>query len=266
MDELSRALELDRRVRLRGGLETIEIPEGFVVLHSGLPTIRFLNAVLLPGPLPEAIDARAVLALAERWLGSLPYRYVVIDDGEGSERLTAELESAGAVRRRTLFMVFRGRRRRLPDDPRAREVTDSELRALQRANFDEADFVQAAAPGLAQALVEAQAALRAGIRARGFGAGDGDGLQSMGTLFLDPDVGGRRVAMVEEVATLTAYRERGLAQAVVGRAVREALRWGADLVTIPAEADDWPQLIYAKLGFEPVGIQVSFTLRGVTDS
>ena len=66
--------------------------------------------------------------------------------------------------------------------------------------------------------------------------------------------------MVEEVATLTAYRERGLAKAVVGRAVREALRWGADLVTIPADADDWPQVIYAKLGFEPVGIQVSFTL------
>jgi GNAT superfamily N-acetyltransferase len=266
MDELSRALELDRRVRLRGALQTVEIPEGFVVLHSGLPAIRFLNALLLPGPLPEAIDARAVLALTERWLGSLPYRHVVIDDGEGGQRLTAELQSAGAVRRRTLFMVFRGRPGRLPDDPRAREVTDSELRALQRANFEQADFVQAAAPGLGQALVEAQAALRAGTRARGFGAGEGDGLQSMGTLFLDPDVGGRRVAMVEEVATLTAYRERGLAKAVVGRAVREALRWGADLVTIPAEADDWPQLIYAKLGFEPVGIQVSFTLRGVTDS
>ena len=70
---------------------------------------------------------------------------------------------------------------------------------------------------------------------------------------------------MEEAATLTAHRERGLALAVVGRAVREALRWGADLVTIPADADDWPQLIYSRLGFEPVGMEVSFTLRGMAD-
>jgi hypothetical protein len=31
---------------------------------------------------------------------------------------------------------------------------------------------------------------------------------------------------------------------------------------VPADADDWPQVIYAGLGFEPVGTQVHFTLRG----
>ena len=36
----------------------------------------------------------------------------------------------------------------------------------------------------------------------------------MCTLFLDADVSGRRVAMVEEVATLAAYRGRGLARSV----------------------------------------------------
>jgi GNAT superfamily N-acetyltransferase len=67
--------------------------------------------------------------------------------------------------------------------------------------------------------------------------------------------------MVEQVATVPAYRGRGLATATVSAAIAAAGEWGADQVTVPADADDWPQLLYAKLGFEPVGVQVSFTLR-----
>jgi GNAT superfamily N-acetyltransferase len=70
--------------------------------------------------------------------------------------------------------------------------------------------------------------------------------------------------MVEEryqVATLPAYRERGLAKATVSAAIAAAGEWGADQVTVPADADDWPQVLYAKLGFEPIGVQLSFTLR-----
>jgi GNAT superfamily N-acetyltransferase len=69
------------------------------------------------------------------------------------------------------------------------------------------------------------------------------------------------VAMVEQVATLRLYREQGLAKAVVSGALRAAAEWGADHVVVPTDADDWPQLLYAGLGFEPVGRQVTFTLR-----
>ena len=110
-------------------------------------------------------------------------------------------------------------------------------------------------------LVAAQRAMRAGTTARAFAAGEDGGLQSMCTLFLDGDVAGARTAMVEEVGTLPSHRERGLAKAVVSAAIRSAGEWGADLVVVPADADDWPQLLYAKLGFEPIGIQCSFTLR-----
>jgi hypothetical protein len=30
---------------------------------------------------------------------------------------------------------------------------------------------------------------------------------------------------------------------------------------VPADADDWPQIIYAGLGFVPIGRQITFTLR-----
>ena len=70
----------------------------------------------------------------------------------------------------------------------------------------------------------------------------------MCALFLDDDVNGRRVATVEEVGTLVAHRRRGLARAVVSAAMSHAGRWGADLIVVPADADDWPQLMYTGAG------------------
>ncbi len=73
-------------------------------------------------------------------------------------------------------------------------------------NYERFDFGLDASPGLPQRLVDAQSATRVGTTAGGFGAGEDGGLQSMCTLFLDPDVAGARIAMVEEVGTLEAYR------------------------------------------------------------
>ena len=102
---------------------------------------------------------------------------------------------------------------------------------------------------------------RAGTPALTLGAGDGDGLHSMATVFLSEQPDGTRVAMVDEVGTLTAHRQRGLARAVVSAAVVTASEWGAELIVVPADADDWPQLLYSRLGFAPVGVQVALTLR-----
>jgi GNAT superfamily N-acetyltransferase len=111
-------------------------------------------------------------------------------------------------------------------------------------------------------LVATQRALREATPARCFGAGEpGEPLAAMCTLFLDEEVNGRRVATVEEVGTLERWRGRGLASAVVREAVAEAGRWGADLIIVPADADDWPQLMYARLGFAAVGRQVGLTRR-----
>ena len=87
-----------------------------------------------------------------------------------------------------------------------------------------------------------------------FGAGQpGAEPASNCTLFLDADAGGRRVATVEAVATLREQREQGLARAAVSMALRAAGEWGADLTVVGADADDWPQLMYASLGFRALG-------------
>jgi ribosomal protein S18 acetylase RimI-like enzyme len=60
-------------------------------------------------------------------------------------------------------------------------------------------------------------------------------------------------AQIEDVGTLERYRGRGLARAVVLRALREARAAGCDLVFLEADADDWPKQLYGRLGFHAVG-------------
>lgn len=259
MDSMLRAaLAIDRAVRVRGAQRSEPVSGGIAIFHDDLPLINFLNALLLDAPLDPALGAAEIARLAERCHTRARDRYVVLADADAAERLSPELLDAGWERRRTLFMTWRGRDPVL--DPRAEQISDRVLQAIQRRVYDETPFPPSAPDGLPEALVAAQSALRAGTRSLCFGAGE-DGLQSMSTLFLDEDDDGP-VAMVEEVATLSAYRNRGLARAVVSAALDGALRSGAERIVVPTDAEDWPQLLYAKLGFEPLGASLSFTLHG----
>jgi ribosomal protein S18 acetylase RimI-like enzyme len=64
---------------------------------------------------------------------------------------------------------------------------------------------------------------------------------------------GAGIAQVEDVGTLAPSRQRGLAQSVVLAALAEARALDPELIFLSADAADWPQLIYEKLGFETVG-------------
>jgi GNAT superfamily N-acetyltransferase len=64
---------------------------------------------------------------------------------------------------------------------------------------------------------------------------------------------GPGIAQVEDVGTLEAARGRGLAQAVVRAALSAAQALDPELIFLCADGTDWPQLMYAKLGFEAVG-------------
>ena len=64
---------------------------------------------------------------------------------------------------------------------------------------------------------------------------------------------GRALGQVEDVATLREARQRGLARAVVSAAIAASREAGHEHTFIAADADDWPQLLYTRLGFEPVG-------------
>ncbi|MGA2009731.1 MAG: GNAT family N-acetyltransferase [Solirubrobacteraceae bacterium] len=258
---LANAVELDRRIYTRGGQERTDVPGGCVVRHRDLATVHFLNCLRMWAPLDPAVGAAQLIALAERGLGDLGHRLVVLEDGAAGERVSGDFAAAGWERRRTVMMVLGSGPPPAPRDPRAREISGDALRGLQLAALAEEDFGPDSFPGLPRLLADAQAALRDATPARGFGAGDGGALASTCTLFLEDNLGGRRAAMLEHVATLRDHRERGLAKAAVGAALHAAADWGAELIVVPADADDWPQLLYAGLGFVAVGRTAAFTLR-----
>jgi predicted GNAT family acetyltransferase len=142
----------------------------------------------------------------------------------------------------------------------ARAIDGGRAHALQFALLSEeaprSAPARTVAAALAELLVAGQEAVRAGTRSIVFAAGEDEHseLASMCTLFLDDGF-----AMIDEVGTLRAHRGRGLARAVVKAALHAARAEQADPIIVPADVDDWPQLMYANLGFEPLGRQIAFT-------
>ena len=259
--ELETALAADRAMRRRAAAQAISVTGGLAVRHAGLHDVHFLNAVLLDAGGQRVTGAEAAV-LAESHQGDLDHRHVVFDDAGAGERAAVELQDAGWERGRTVFMAFPRDAAAVHQDARARAISEAEMDALQLANLrDETPEAQARG-GVAGRLLDTQRRLRATTPSRCFGAGEpGEELASMCTLYLDPDVDGRRVAMVTEVGTRVARRERGLGRAVVSAAVAHADGWRADLIMVGADADDWPQLMYVALGFAPIGRQVTLTWR-----
>jgi ribosomal protein S18 acetylase RimI-like enzyme len=66
------------------------------------------------------------------------------------------------------------------------------------------------------------------------------------------------VGQVEDVGTLADRREQGLARAVTLAAARASKQDGNELTYLGAMANDWPRLLYAKLGFEELGYVYEF--------
>jgi GNAT superfamily N-acetyltransferase len=72
---------------------------------------------------------------------------------------------------------------------------------------------------------------------------------------------GEGTGQIESVMTLEPFRNRGLAKAIVVRALAESRAAGHDLTFLMAEAQDWPKELYRKLGFETAGSVWDFLLR-----
>jgi GNAT superfamily N-acetyltransferase len=255
VDELGAAMAFDRTLRVRGARLTRALPGGIVVLHDGLPSIHHLNAVMLDAPLPALVDAGAIARIADAWLGHLAHRYVVLDDGAAGGRIAPELRRAGWSVQRTVFMSLRREADRAARSV-AREATADEIRAVElQMGREEWAFGDDSLPAR---LIAGMDALRAGTRSRCFIAGDDGEPSAACTLFLERERGG--IAMLDNVGTVTANRRRGFGRAVVQAAIDAAGASGCSPILIAADADDWPRELYARLGFEALGMQVALTL------
>jgi GNAT superfamily N-acetyltransferase len=197
------------------------------------------------------LSAEEAIEVGDRVLGGAGFEHrtiVLCDEAEG-KRLAPEFEERpGWEVELSRYMTWRGdsgRRGAIE----ARETTLAEILPLRRELSRES-----MPPGIdhleetVEQLLELERRYGEAGGDRWFVADGVDGPAAACRL-----LAGAGLQQVEDVATLEPARERGLAQAVVLAALAEAHTADPELIFLVADGADWPQLMYAKLGFEPVG-------------
>ena len=214
------------------------------------PTKWDLNLLLVDDA--AGLSAEVLRAEAERLQAPAGLRHRKIEVHRGGDALVEGFKAAGWTPEQVVVMLLR------PDaDQRGaatapvREVEFPAVRSLMEQWYGEA-MSAAEARDLGDA--DADSALTSGAR---YFLTERDGEPAACCMLLAGD----GVGQVEEVYTAKPYRGAGLASAVVRTAIAAARERGDDLIMILADADDWPQRLYERLGFETVDTYRSFTRK-----
>jgi GNAT superfamily N-acetyltransferase len=224
---------------------------GTVLHDDSFPNKYDANFLRVEEPVGEATAAE-LIAIADRVQAAHRHReFVFPDDGEG-ERLAGAFVEAGFESARFVRMVHR----REPDRPapavRAEEVEHPAIRDLSvRASLEETPTMSRED---AEMLADYRTVARDRVGARFFAAWDGGDLAGSCELYEHDGV-----AQVENVETLAAHRNKGVARAFLAAAMDAARAGGADMIFLVADDADWPKDLYGKLGFDPVGYHRQFT-------
>jgi ribosomal protein S18 acetylase RimI-like enzyme len=250
VNALDRAVEFERRYS--DGLVEKVVParHGHGRFTPELPLVRYLNYYAVDVGARAGIEELVAVAEELHSTQGLAHRKIAIDDDLGRE-----LESA--------FRERGWRHEELLVMPHGGASPDVDVSVVEEVEPEELEPVwvdgMRASPELEseeeiRQLVEAQHRRRRAVGVRYFAARADDRIASYCELFSDGGTG-----QIESVMTLEPYRGRGLAKAVVTRALRES-RIRHDFTFLVADASDWPQHLYRKLGFESVGSIWDFLL------
>ena len=241
--ELERIRAFERDLQRRSTPRTEAFAWGTAYLDERFP-LRWDSNVLWVEGSPGDASADAIADDADRILGGagIDHRTVIVEDDAVADRLAPGLADRGFVRERIVTMVGR----REPDRWSTELVEELDAEAfipvVEEANRQE--------PDVTSEEVVRQLAAHRRVIAEAFGArffvARADGRPASWSELYVAD----GVAQIESVGTLEAFRGRGLARAVVLRALAEARSAGCELVFLEADDTDWPKELYAKLGFE----------------
>jgi GNAT superfamily N-acetyltransferase len=223
------------------------VAHGTALLTPSLPLVWQLNAVRV-----EELDAPAdeLLAVVEDALGHASHRKLVVHDEKAGARLAPLLANEGWNVYRLLVMV-----RDRPSERSAAPGVGVEVdratgaRALAAFRREQPFGWQ---PEAVEQLHSMDERYGRALRARDFAAPPDDPAAACRLYTADG------LAQVDEVGTLERRRGRGYATAAVLAAVETALGEGCDPVFLLTDAADWPQQLYARLGFSPIGLLYEF--------
>ncbi len=223
------------------------LPHSTALLTPSLPLVWQLNAVRL-----EEFDTpvEELLAVVEVALGHASHRKLVVHDEKAGARLAPVLAHEGWNVYRLLVMAHDRPSERSAAPGVGVEVDrQTGARALAAFRREQPFGWQ---PEAVDQLHSMDERYGRALRARDFAAPPDDPAAACRLYTADG------LAQVDEVGTLERHRGRGYATAAVLAAVETALAEGCDPVFLLTDASDWPQQLYARLGFSPIGLLYEF--------
>jgi GNAT superfamily N-acetyltransferase len=228
-------------------------PQGVAYFTPAHPTKWDLNLLVVDDA--AGAGAGELIAEAERLQAPAGLRHRKVEVQQGGEAVANDFTAAGWSADRLVVMLRRGTDVRGETPPaEVRETGFEAVRGLMEAWYRES-MSEAEARDLGDA--DADSARVSGAR---YFLAERDGEPGAACELL----GGDGVGQVESVYTAAAHRGHGLGSAVVRAAIAASHERGDDLVLILADAADWPQRLYERLGFETVDAYYGFTRKPPT--
>ena len=251
-DLFARAVGFEHRLQDHSAERSEPFRWGRAVLNDTFHRVYDLNTLRVEDPGSD-VTVEGLVEEAERIHAPAghEHRRVVVPDELLGERLGPGFRALGWEVRRFLFMG----QLRQPDDPAVR----ADVREIDRAAHWEAKrWFMAGAPEAFDDVVITQLLEKDRLKEeivdfRRFGVEADGSVVSVCELYSDG-----ATAQVEDVSTREPYRGRGYARSTVLTAARAARGAGCDFVFLVADEDDWPKELYAKLGFDRLGIVYDF--------
>jgi ribosomal protein S18 acetylase RimI-like enzyme len=227
------------------GSRTESSPLGTAVFEDSLPR-RYDCNYFLVDELPADVGAAEVIGEAKRFERPA----VMVRSEETGERLAPAFARRGWGIHRGVFMEHAREPDRRVDTGLVREVDEAALRPGRRLAIADEPW---ATPEVIEQLLDFKPLIAEALTVRFFAGMAGDEVVAWTDFYTDGSTG-----QVEDVGTLPEYRNRGYASALVVRGIEEARGAGCDFVFLVADADDWPQQLYSKLGFDEIGRYLKF--------
>jgi ribosomal protein S18 acetylase RimI-like enzyme len=240
---IERMRVLEHQVHEAGALRHEEFAGGVAYFNDALPLVWDVNFVRIDRPTVDVVGA------VERLQSDLGHRKVLIEDPLVLEAMSSDLIGRGYARR-DLVAMAREPGGRL--DAAVREVPYDDVRDfrftihMEQLNPPDANVAEQVG------RVHDRTHEQTGERWLVIHEGD----ERAGHLILYSHSG---LAQIEDVAILKRFRGRGLARRLIEHAL-ELIGPDHDTVFITAEAHDWPQEFYGRLGFTRLEDRADFLL------
>jgi GNAT superfamily N-acetyltransferase len=258
MTELERCLALLKEIDHKAARREVPFRFGTAYLHDELPKVWSRNYVSLERDL-ESLTPGLVSSEADRVLGEagITPRKVEVLDAEVGDRLAPGLAKLGWRAECDVIMVAA----REPDHDVDPSVVEEVGRDALEPVWAEAQSTDSDVGGedVIRQLAEGKRVLESAIGARFFAARADGEIGAYCELY-----SGSGTGQIENVLTLERFRNRGLARALVLRALAESRTAGNDVSFLLADRDDWPKELYRKLGFDEIGFVYDFVVPTLT--